>query len=113
MLREYQAFMAGCNREMGGTNERPGRQGSTFRRNLLPWPVPPHEKRQFSWTEDGKSDRMTDLDAIGKAVDAALAASRDKIKNPASGALHYYVHDRVRPYWAKGNGDLFWGITRL
>jgi len=29
---------------------------------------------QFSWTEDGKRcDRMTDLDAIGRAADIALA----------------------------------------
>ena len=43
---------------------------------------------QFSWTQDGKSDRMTDLDAIGKAVDIALAASRGKIKDPTGGSLH-------------------------
>src|SRR5262245_27411723 len=29
------------------------------------------QKGQFSWTEDGKLDQMTDLDAIGKAVDIA------------------------------------------
>jgi N-acetylmuramoyl-L-alanine amidase len=55
---------------------------------------------QFSWTEDGRSDRMTDLDAIGKAVDIALAASRSKIKDPTGGALHFYAHDRVKPYWS-------------
>ena len=41
---------------------------------------------QFSWTEDGRSDRMTDLDAIGKAVDIALDASQGKIKDPTGGA---------------------------
>jgi N-acetylmuramoyl-L-alanine amidase len=55
---------------------------------------------QFSWTEDGRSDRMTDLDAIGKAVDIALAASRGKIKDPTGGALHFYAHEKVRPYWS-------------
>ena len=44
---------------------------------------------QFAWTEDGKSDRMTELDAIGKAVDVALAASRRQIKDPTGGALYY------------------------
>jgi spore germination cell wall hydrolase CwlJ-like protein len=33
------------------------------------------QKGQFSWTEDGKSDHMTNPDAIGRAVDVALAAS--------------------------------------
>ncbi len=58
------------------------------------------QKGQFSWTEDGRSDRMTDLDAIGKAVDIALAASRGKIKDPTGGALHYYAHERVKLYWS-------------
>jgi spore germination cell wall hydrolase CwlJ-like protein len=57
---------------------------------------------QFSWTEDGRSDRMTDLDAIDKAVDITLAAARGKIKDPTGGALHYFAHRKVRPDWAKG-----------
>jgi spore germination cell wall hydrolase CwlJ-like protein len=59
------------------------------------------QKGQFSWTEDGRSDRMTDLDAIGKAVDIVLAASRAEIKDPTGGALHFYAHDKVKPRWAK------------
>jgi spore germination cell wall hydrolase CwlJ-like protein len=59
------------------------------------------QKGQFSWTEDGRSDQMTDLDAIGKAVDIALAASRGKIKDPTGGALHYFAHRKARPNWAK------------
>jgi N-acetylmuramoyl-L-alanine amidase len=45
---------------------------------------------QFSWTEDGRSDRMTDLDAL-----------RGKSKDPTGGALNYYAHHKVRPNWAK------------
>jgi N-acetylmuramoyl-L-alanine amidase len=55
------------------------------------------QKGPFSRTEDGRSDRMTDLDAIGQAVDIALAASRGKLKDPTGGALHYYAHDKVKP----------------
>jgi spore germination cell wall hydrolase CwlJ-like protein len=56
---------------------------------------------QFAWTEDGRTDGMTDLDAIGKAVDLALAASQGRIKDPTCGALHFYAHDKVRPYWSR------------
>jgi N-acetylmuramoyl-L-alanine amidase len=68
---------------------------------------------QFSWTQDGKSDRMTDLDAIGKAVDIALAASRGKIKDPTGGALHYFAHRKVKPDWAKGGFGSFWESIHL
>jgi spore germination cell wall hydrolase CwlJ-like protein len=54
------------------------------------------QRGQFSWTENGRSDRMTDLDAIGKAVDIALAASRGKCKHPTGGSLHYYAHYKVK-----------------
>jgi N-acetylmuramoyl-L-alanine amidase len=64
---------------------------------------------QFTWTEDGRSDRMTDLDAIRKAVDIALATARDRIKDHTGGALHYYTHDRVRPYWLSGGYRLIVG----
>ena len=60
------------------------------------------QKGQFSWREDGRSDRMTDLDAIGRAVDVALAASRSKIKDPTGGSMHYFAHEKVRPAWASG-----------
>ena len=57
---------------------------------------------QFSWFSDGKSDRMTDLRAIERAVDIALAVSRGKIKDPTNGMLHYYNPKLARPAWAKG-----------
>jgi N-acetylmuramoyl-L-alanine amidase len=56
---------------------------------------------QFSWFSDGKSDRMTDPEAIQKAVDVALAVTRGKIKDPTSGSMHYFAHKRVKPAWAK------------
>jgi N-acetylmuramoyl-L-alanine amidase len=67
------------------------------------------QKRQYSWTEDGKSDRMTDLGAMGKAVDLALAASRGRVKDPTGGAPHYYAHGKVRPYWSESGYRLIVG----
>jgi spore germination cell wall hydrolase CwlJ-like protein len=64
---------------------------------------------QFSWTEDGKSDRMTDLDALGRAVDIALAVSRGKIKDPTGGALHYFAHRKVKPRWSRHGYKLLIG----
>ena len=58
------------------------------------------QKGQFSWTQDGKSDRMTDPRAIQKAVDIALAVTRGKIKDPTGGSMHYFAHKRVKPAWA-------------
>jgi N-acetylmuramoyl-L-alanine amidase len=56
---------------------------------------------QFSWTQDGKSDRMMDPRAIQKAVDIALAVTRGKIKDPTGGSMHYFAHKRVKPAWAE------------
>jgi len=56
---------------------------------------------QFSYTEDGKSDRMTDQTAIEKAVDVSLAVIRGKIKDP-TGMLHDYDPKFARPAWARG-----------
>jgi N-acetylmuramoyl-L-alanine amidase len=60
------------------------------------------QESQFSWFSDGKSDRMTDLDAIQKAVDVSLAVMRGKIQDPTGGSMHYFAHRKVRPAWAKG-----------
>jgi spore germination cell wall hydrolase CwlJ-like protein len=57
---------------------------------------------QFSFTNDGKSDRMADPQAIERAVDVALAASRGKINDPTGGSMHYYAHRKVKPNWANG-----------
>jgi spore germination cell wall hydrolase CwlJ-like protein len=67
------------------------------------------QRGQFSWTDDGRSDRMTDLNAIGKAVDIALAVSRGKVKDPTGGALHYYAQNKVKPRWARHGWRLILG----
>jgi spore germination cell wall hydrolase CwlJ-like protein len=56
---------------------------------------------QFSWTLDGESDAMTELDAIARAVDVALAASRGLIPDPSGGALNFYNPDLASPSWER------------
>lgn len=64
---------------------------------------------QFEWTLDGQSGRMTDPEAIRKAVDITLGVARGKIKDPTGGALHFYAHKQVKPSWARGGHRLIVG----
>ena len=64
------------------------------------------QKGPCSWTEDGRRDRMTDLDALGRAVESAVAMSRGKSKDPTGGALHSYAHHKVKLRWSKPGDKL-------
>lgn len=68
------------------------------------------QKRQFSWTHDGKSDRPTDKRAWKLAYKIAefayqrygnLSERSRKALDLTKGALHYYAPDLAAPYWAK------------
>lgn len=68
------------------------------------------QKRQFSWTHDGKSDRPTDKRAWKLARQIAdftylrfdkLSARSRKALDITKGALHYYAPLLAAPYWAK------------
>ena len=68
------------------------------------------QRRQFSWTHDGKSDRPRELQAWQQAKELARFVYTkyfefQKISNRAwditRGALNYYSPDLVNPYWAK------------
>jgi spore germination cell wall hydrolase CwlJ-like protein len=68
------------------------------------------QKRQFSWTHDGKSDRPTDRRAWKLANKIArfayqryakLSARLRKALDITRGALHYYAPNLAAPYWAK------------
>ena len=68
------------------------------------------QRRQFSWTHDGKSDRPRDKKAWQQAKDLAeLVYSKylhfQEKTNGAwditQGALHYYSTSISQPYWAK------------
>jgi hypothetical protein len=67
------------------------------------------QKGQCSWTEDGRRDRLTDLDALGRAVDSALAVSRGKIKAPNGGARYSYTHHKVQSRWSRPGYKLLLG----
>jgi N-acetylmuramoyl-L-alanine amidase len=58
------------------------------------------EEDQFSWTNDGKSDRPKDLDAYAQSVILANQALTDPSSLLGSGANHYHEAS-VHPSWAK------------
>ena len=68
------------------------------------------QRRQFSWTHDGKSDRPTDKRAWRVAQQIAdfvlnryqlLPEQTRKALDITHGALHYYAPRLASPYWAK------------
>lgn len=68
------------------------------------------QRRQFSWTHDGKSDKPREKQAWNNALTIASTVYRNyfefqKYSNGAwditRGALHYYAPDIVKPYWAR------------
>jgi len=68
------------------------------------------QKRQFSWTHDGKSDRPRDKKAWMLAQQIAsfiynkytdFSAISNGALDLTQGALHYYAPDLADPYWAE------------
>ncbi len=68
------------------------------------------QRKQFSWTHDGRSDQPTDQKAWKLAKEIADFAyyKYDKLKTMSNGvldltkgALHYYAPKFANPYWAK------------
>ncbi len=75
------------------------------------------QKRQFSWTHDGKSDRPTDMRAWELARKIAqvtylgyskLSARSRKALDLTKGALHFYAPRLAAPYWAEAHS-----VTRI
>jgi spore germination cell wall hydrolase CwlJ-like protein len=71
------------------------------------------QQGQCSWTEDGRRDRMTALDAIGRAVESAVAVSRGKSKDPTGGARHDDAHHQVQPRGSRPGDTLLLGEHTL
>lgn len=60
------------------------------------------QSRQFSWTQDGRSDEMTDAASIMTAVDVAIEAMRGESSDPTDGMRFYYAHTKINPpRWAE------------
>ena len=68
------------------------------------------QRRQFSWTHDGKSDRPKDKRAWQQAKSLAKLVYSKYLKfqeksngawDITQGALHYYSTTIPQPYWAK------------
>lgn len=67
------------------------------------------QRRQFSWTHDGKSDKPRDKRAwrqaqqLAKMVYSKYFDVQEKTKGAwdlTKGALHYYAPSLVKPHWA-------------
>ncbi len=68
------------------------------------------QRRQFSWTHDGKSDRPRDKAAWRQALQIADFVYNKYTKLPekvrravdiTNGALYYYAPKLAQPYWAR------------
>lgn len=60
------------------------------------------QSKQFSWTQDGRSDEMKDHRAILKAVDVAIDAISNRDDDPTNGMRFYYAHNKIKtPRWAE------------
>ncbi|MBN4079545.1 cell wall hydrolase [Beggiatoa alba] len=68
------------------------------------------QKRQFSWTHDGKSDRPRDVQAwdlaqkIARFTYQRYGKLSERTRNAldlTKGALHFYAPQLALPYWAK------------
>ncbi len=74
------------------------------------------QKRQFSWTHDGKSDQPYEQRAWQQAQRLArfiftkylaLPERVRRIMDRTNGALHYYAPKLADPYWAKAKEVTF------
>ena len=57
------------------------------------------QRRQFSWTHDGKSDKPKDARAWDMAVRAATLAMKHRDVVIVGNEVTHYHADYVKPYW--------------
>lgn len=59
------------------------------------------QRKQFSWTHDGKSDYPRDFEAWLKAIEVAYEVMNRKTKSKLGPKVHHYHSKKVNPSWAK------------
>lgn len=61
-----------------------------------------YQRKQFSWTHDGKSDTPDDMEAWKVAKSIATIATKELVPAVTTkDTLHYHA-DYVTPHWARG-----------
>lgn len=58
------------------------------------------QDNQFSWTNDGRSDRIRDEEAYNVALNIAEWVLMGREEDPTNGALFYHA-DHVNPFWTR------------
>jgi spore germination cell wall hydrolase CwlJ-like protein len=58
------------------------------------------QDNQFSWTNDGRSDRVRDQEAYETALTIAEWVLLGREDDPTNGSLFYHA-DRVSPFWTR------------
>lgn len=59
------------------------------------------QRRQFSWTHDGKSDTPRDADAWAEAQRIAMMVAGSRDVSFVDAEMTHYHADYVSPYWAE------------
>lgn len=60
-----------------------------------------YQRKQFSWTHDGKSDKPKEQEAWAMAQAVAYSVAQGHSVELSERVLHYHA-DYVRPHWARG-----------
>jgi N-acetylmuramoyl-L-alanine amidase len=58
-----------------------------------------HQRKQFSWYSDGKSDIPKDRKQWDTSLKLAATILLGETKDPTYGSTHFYNPKKARPYW--------------
>lgn len=60
-----------------------------------------HDKGQFSWTEDGKSDAIKNREAYVRSMRIAINVIQGIEPDPTQGATYFYNPNIAQPKWSR------------